>query len=245
MTPQEAQRVAELFDRLASLEGRPRDPEAEKLIASGLQQAPNAVYALVQTVLVQDEAVRNADARIRELEGGNSNDPQSGSFLDNMRDALFGGERPRGSVPQVRPQGAPMGVPPGFGTGSPRPDAPPAAQQQTPQQGGSFLGTAAAAAAGVIGGSLLLDSIRSMTGGNRHGVADTSAASSNSPWGGGDASSSDLAKEAGVNEVGRRGGRDHAAAQDDRQGLYDTAEADLDDDDVDTDFDIGGDSDFA
>jgi hypothetical protein len=241
MTPQEAQRVTELFDRLASLEGRPRDAEAEALIAQGLQQAPHAVYALVQTVLVQDEALRQADARIRELESGG--EAQGGGFLDSMRDALFGGDKPRGSVPPVRPQGTPMGVPPGFGTGAQRPDYPPA-QQQAPQQassGGSFLGTAAAAAAGVIGGSLLLDSIRSMTGGTRHGLADTSGSGA-SPWGGDKAASSDLAKDAGVGDIGHS--RDRADAQSEPQHAYDTAEADIDDDDVDMDFDLG-DSDFG
>lgn len=238
MTPQEAQRVAELFDRLASLEGRPRDPEAERLIADGLQQAPNAVYALVQTVLVQDEALRKADARIRELESGG--ETQSGGFLDSMRDALFGGERPRGSVPPVRPQGAPMGVPPGFGTGAQRPDMS-QAQPQAPQQGGSFLGTAAAAAAGVIGGSLLLDSIRSMMGGQRHGMADASAGSA-SPWSNDNASSGELAKDAGLGDVGR--GRERADAPSD-QHAYDTAAADFEDDDADADFDVGGDTDFG
>ena len=33
MTPQEQALVDELFDRLASLENAPRDPEAERLIA--------------------------------------------------------------------------------------------------------------------------------------------------------------------------------------------------------------------
>lgn len=241
MTPQEAQRVTELFDRLASLEERPRDPDAEALISQGLQQAPNAAYALVQTVLVQDEALRKADARIRELES--AGDTQSGGFLDSMRDALFGdNERPRGSVPRVRPQGAPMGVPPGFGAGSARPEQPPAQQQPPQQSGGSFLGTAAAAAAGVIGGSLLLDSIRSMTGGPRQGLADASSGDA-SPWGGDKASSSDLAKEAGVGDVGHS--RESAGAQGDQQQAYDTAEADFDDDDIDMDFDGGGDMDFG
>lgn len=237
MTPQEAQLVRELFDRLASLEGRPRDPDAEGLIAQGLQKAPNAAYALVQTVLVQDEALRKADARIRELESGG--EAQSGGFLDSMRDALFGGEQPRGSVPRVQPQGAPMGVPPGFGSGSARADVPP--QPQASQQGGSFLGTAAAAAAGVIGGSLLLDSIRSMTGGSRQGLADT--AGGNSPWDEKASSGGDLAKEAGVNDVGRE--RERPDAQGDQQQGYDTAEADYDDEDSDMDFDIGGDTDFG
>src|ERR1043165_9018360 len=69
MTPEEARLVTELFDRLATLEDAQRDPQAERLIKDGLRQAPNAPYALVQTVLVQDEALKRADARIRELEG--------------------------------------------------------------------------------------------------------------------------------------------------------------------------------
>src|SRR5689334_18399156 len=54
MTPQERQLIDDLFGRLAKLENAPRDPEAVAAIAQGLRQAPNAAYALVQTVLVQD-----------------------------------------------------------------------------------------------------------------------------------------------------------------------------------------------
>ena len=68
MTPQERQMVADLFDRLASLEGERRDPDAERMIREGLGHAPNAVYALVQSVLVQDEALKRANARIEALE---------------------------------------------------------------------------------------------------------------------------------------------------------------------------------
>ena len=68
MTPQEQELVNELFDRLAQLENNPRDPNAERLIADGLRDAPHAVYALVQTALVQDEALKRANARIEELQ---------------------------------------------------------------------------------------------------------------------------------------------------------------------------------
>src|SRR5258705_4694307 len=118
MTPAERQLVTELFDRLAALEDAPRDPDAERTIRDGLRQAPNAVYALVQTAIVQDEALKRADDRIRELEaqaGNGAEPPPSGGFLDNMRDSLLGRrDAPRaGSVPTVRPAGsAPMGAPP-------------------------------------------------------------------------------------------------------------------------------------
>src|SRR5262249_59354228 len=91
MTPEERNLVIELFDRLATLEDAPRDAEAERLIRDGLRQAPNASYALVQTVLVQDEALKRADARIRELEsaGPSGAEPHDTSFLGGVRAQLF------------------------------------------------------------------------------------------------------------------------------------------------------------
>jgi len=68
MTPQERQLIDELFERLSRLEGTPRDPEASAAIAQGLRSAPNALYPLVQTVLVQDEALKRANHHIQELE---------------------------------------------------------------------------------------------------------------------------------------------------------------------------------
>ena len=105
MTPQEQELVKELFDRLAQLESNPRDPSAERLIADGLRDAPHAVYALVQTALVQDEALKRANARIEELQaqiGGEER--QHGGFLDSVRDAVLGRREPRGSVPSVHSQ---------------------------------------------------------------------------------------------------------------------------------------------
>ena len=105
MTPQEQALVNELFDRLAKLESSSRDRDAERLIADGMRQAPHAVYALVQTALVQDEALKLANARIEELQAqvGGQEQPQGG-FLDNMRDAVLGRSEPRGSVPSMRSQ---------------------------------------------------------------------------------------------------------------------------------------------
>src|SRR5215475_10737045 len=102
MTPQERQLVDDLFDRLAQLERSPRDAAAERAIADGLTRAPNAMYPLVQTVLVQDEALKRADARIRELSGEDAGESASGGFLDNMRNALAG-RTGTTSVPRVRP----------------------------------------------------------------------------------------------------------------------------------------------
>ena len=115
MTPQERQLVDDLFDRLSKLETAPRDPDAAAAISQGLRRAPNAVYALVQTTLVQDEALKRAHDRIQELEGGEPEQAQSGGFLDSMRDAIFGQNQSRGSVPNVRPPE--MGSRPAWNTG--------------------------------------------------------------------------------------------------------------------------------
>ena len=213
MTPQERQLVSELFDRLSSLENNNRDPDAERVITQGFQRAPNAAYALVQTVLVQDEALKRAEAHIRELEGGAPE--QQGGFLDSMRDVFIGRTQQgngRGSVPSF---GGNAGgskwnsglVGGGFQNNPPPQPAQQNYAQQEPQRGGgSFLGTAAAAAAGVIGGSILFNSLGSMFG-NRGGqaFASPSEGERGSPWGS-DSSNSDLAKDAGLGDIGGRGG---------------------------------------
>src|SRR5882757_4333963 len=97
MTPEERKLVTDLFDRLATVEDAQRDPDAERLMKDGLRQAPNALYALVQTVLVQDEALKRADGRIRELEQTLDDidqqqqpPPRDTSFLGGVRDSLLG-----------------------------------------------------------------------------------------------------------------------------------------------------------
>ena len=271
MTPQERQLVDDLFDRLAKLESAPRDPNAASAIAQGLQKAPNAVYALVQTVLLQDEALKRANDHIQELEAA-ANAPQqqgqSGGFLDSMRDAIFGPGQGQGQ-PQGQSQGQPHGsvpnVPPPQPSSRPVWNSGQVLQQSSPgydqgrfgqpqygQYGGSpygqsygappfggggggssFLGTAAAAAAGVVGGSLLLNSIRGMMGGSHQGFADAGGLGDRaaSPWS--DQSNSSLARDAGVDDVGRSGRSDDNS----NQGLFDQASYDDQRDDMAADAD--------
>ena len=259
MTPQERQLVDDLFDRLSKLEGAPRDPDAAAAIAQGLRSAPNAVYALVQTVLLQDEALKRANSRIQELEAGGAGEQrQSGGFLDSMRETIFGQER--GSVPNVRPpdlasrptwnSGQVLQQAQGPAPYNQGPFGQPYGALQAPMGGGggSFLGTAAAAAAGVVGGSLLLGSIRSMMGGGSHqSFGDTAGlgdkATGQTPWS--DQSGSGLAREAGINDIGSSG---RGADDNSRAGLFDSAsnDDDHDDNDLDSDdFDGDGDSDYA
>lgn len=262
MTPQERQLVDELFDRLSKLENAPRDPDAIAAISDGLRKAPGAVYALVQTTLLQDEALRRAHNRIQELEAAHAPEqPQSGGFLDTMRDTLFGSSPSRSSVPNVPPRdqrpvwnsGQTMQqAQPGYGQ-------PPYGQAYGQGQGygqgyggppvggggGSFLGTAAAAAAGVVGGSLLLSSIRGMmSGGSHQAFGDTTIIEERgggSPWSGGDQSGGSLARDAGLDDIGSN--RD--SRQDSQQGLFDQASNDRDDNDQDDDNNDNGNMDMA
>jgi hypothetical protein len=268
MTPQERQLIDDLFSRLEKLEATPRDTEAEAAIMAGLRRAPNAVYALVQTALLQDEALKHAAARIEQLEAGER--PQNqGSFLDSLRGSLFGGNAPssQGSVPSVPPSNPnarpvwnsgqvlgqdgyadPRGAPGGYaqpGYGAP----------QAQGGGSSFLGTAAAAAAGMIGGSILMNSFRGL-GGVGGGQQQSFGNTNTNPWGGSSGSSNDaLARDAGINDVGKN---NSSGIEDRRQSFADQAQdaqQDRDDDqdqyqdDDDGDFDDGGfdsdDSDYA
>jgi hypothetical protein len=248
-------------------------------MAQGLRSAPNAVYALVQTVLLQDEALKRAHHHIEELEAASeAGQPQqqSGGFLDSMRDAVFG--QGHGSVPNVPPPGA--GSRPVWNSGQVMQQAqyPGSGQSQYPGPGqygggqysqgpygqpyggpqgpvgaamggggGSFLGTAAAAAAGTIGGSLLLNSIRGMMGGSRAGFGDPATVVNEkvineSPWGS-DQSGSNLARDAGVNDVDSADKRFDDNSRDDnsRNGFFDnTSDDDRDDSNLNSD-DFGND----
>jgi uncharacterized protein len=143
MQQQERDLIADLFGRLQQYENQPRDAEAERLIASYVARQPASPYLLVQTALVQEEALKQARARIAELEGKASG---QGSFLGNAPRP-----GPWGSAAAQAPQPAP---------------APASPWGQAPQAagGGGFLRSALATAAGVAGGALLFEGIRNMFG---------------------------------------------------------------------------------
>jgi len=294
MTPQERQLVDDLFDRLSKVENAPRDPDANAAIAQGLRNAPNAVYALVQTVLLQDEALKRANSRIQELEQARAPEQsQSGGFLDSMRGAIFGqGQsqgQSQGSVPNVPPpppsrpvwnsgqvlqqsqgsdpydqgqhgqgaygqgaygqgsygQGSYGQGSYGQGYAGGQPYGGPQSPSPFGGGGGSFLGTAAAAAAGMVGGSLLLNGIRSMMGGSHHQAFGDSTAIGDraaSPWS--DQSSSSLAQDAGIKDIGLaqdRGGDSQRAGLLDRTSNDDDDRDDMDQDSDDFGDDNGGD----
>jgi len=192
MTPEERDLISGLFDRMRGMGSIDKDREAEDFIARSVRQTPDAAYMMVQTVLVQENALQQAgdriedlEDRVRELERGQ---PQAaaqggGSFLGG----IFGGgrsqEEPRSSsVPPIGSRREPSRYDEPQGGGSPWGQQRSGAfGQGTPMQqqggGGGFLRGAMTTAAGVAGGMLLANSLSGMMGGNASGKAQASEAS--------------------------------------------------------------------
>jgi hypothetical protein len=190
MSPEERQMLNELFERVRSQAGAPRDHDAENFIADAVRAQPYAPYLFAQAVLVQEQALKGADQKIKDLEARLAQaqaQPQpapqgGGSFLGG----LFGGGASHQQ--QQAPAPGPSGPSP---WGQPQPQQPPqqgspwgGPQQQAapPQQGspwggpqaaapggGGFLKGAMGAAAGVAGGVLLADSLKGLFGGGQSG----------------------------------------------------------------------------
>lgn len=158
MQQQERELISGLFDRLKPFESQPRDGEADQFIRGLAAQQPASAYLLVQTVLVQEQALKAAQERIAELEAKTAAEPPATapSFLGSAaRPGPWGAAAPRTSVPSTVPS-----------TRSPLQAAVSPQQQQPPAAGGSFLRTAMMTAAGVAGGALLFEGIRNLMGSN-------------------------------------------------------------------------------
>jgi uncharacterized protein len=170
MTPDERQLITGLFDRMRGYDLPQKDREAEALINQSVRATPDAPYMLVQSVLVQEQAleaanarVQELEARVRELEGPPQPQQSGGSFLGG----LFGAARPdterrTGSVPAI---GSRAGGQPSTQTPRPQPWPEPQQQAASGGGGGGFMRSAMTTAAGVAGGMLLAEGIRNMLGG--------------------------------------------------------------------------------
>ncbi len=213
MTPQERELLEGLFSRIRTAPAGARDLEADAFISEQVRQSPQAAYLLSQTVIVQEEALKAAAAKIEEMtaqleDAQRSAQEQPSSFLGGIGKSMFGGQDQssapaRGSVPSAggaRDFGgynteAPR---PGSGIGMPNVPAPGSRWTQQgrpiagaePQQaagGGSFLKGALGAAAGVAGGMLLANSLSGLLKGsdNPLGIADAKGGQKSEPQGGG------------------------------------------------------------
>ena len=162
MNAHERSLIAGLFERIRGAEAAYRDPEAETFIADQVRRQPHAPYAMAQTLIVQNQSLEAAKARIEELEQRLRDDeasarPQASPWGPRAGDAMgapssFGGgdSGRRGYEPQQ-----PFGGPAGQGGQA----------YEQPSRGGGFLSGALQTAAGVAGGALLFQGLRSMFGG--------------------------------------------------------------------------------
>lgn len=152
MDNNDKQAIDALFGKLAQVEhqaGR-RDPEAEAFIGQQIARQPGAPYFMAQTIVVQEQALNAAQARIEALE---SRAPQSGGFLSR----LLGGGTAQ-PAPARRPQPMPAHSPAQAGPFQ-------SGGRAMPGQGGGFLAGAAQTAMGVAGGVLLGNAVMGMFGG--------------------------------------------------------------------------------
>jgi hypothetical protein len=189
MTPQERELITTLLARLrnAGAAGQQKDAEADALICQALREQPDMAYYLVQTVLIQDFSLSEAQNRITDLENQLAEAQSQKSSGTSFLGGLFGRsgparqEAPRGPQPVGPWSRGPQSAPPQYGQapgpgygqqgyGQPPGSPPPGPQaQQQPGGlmgggGGGFLRSAAATAAGVAGGALLFQGISSMFG---------------------------------------------------------------------------------
>ena len=197
MTPQERDLITTLLERLkdTTRSGQPKDPEADALIRQAMRDTPDVPYYLVQTVLIQDLSLHQAQNRIAELEQqlADASAQQirrapafsaacsAAASRRRRLAAQSGGPWSRG--PQVAaPPPQPGGYPPAGAASAVMPSkaipsraaacrvAAWAGMMGGGAGGGGFLRSAAATAAGIAGGALLFQGISSLFG---HGYANS------------------------------------------------------------------------
>lgn len=196
MSPEERELIEGVFERMRSVGQIEKDPQAEAHINASVRQIRDSAYMLVQTVVVQDQALQQSEARMQELEAmvnqlqaqleqAQAKQSAGGSFLGG----IFGGSKPApvaaapasspwgGSVPPVGRQSAGYSGP--AQGGSPWSGQSPQQggynqggyaqqpMQQAPQAaGGGFMRSALTTAAGVAGGVLVAGAIGNMMRGH-------------------------------------------------------------------------------
>lgn len=179
MTPQEKDLITTLLARLKNAGGQAKDPEADALIRQAMAEQPDAPYYLVQTVLIQDLSLHNAQQRIADLEKQLADAQQAAKpTVTSFLGGLFGSHPPAPAASSAPPAGpwtrapqmaaAPPAQPYGqggytqSGYGQPMPGG--GGFMGGGMGGGGFLRSAAATAAGIAGGALLFEGISSLFG---------------------------------------------------------------------------------
>lgn len=166
MTPQEQRLITELLDRLTQTSAPAKDADADQLIRKGVMENPDAPYLLVQTVLIQDMVLSQAQHRVAELEDQLAKAKAASSTQRSHGATSFLGRAfSRGSAP-------PAATAPGSNqsAASPASFGGAAAPSMMPSASSGFLRAAAATALGVAGGQLLFQGVESMFGQHAGGI---------------------------------------------------------------------------
>lgn len=146
MDSTERQVIDELFGKIRQAEGQsgPRDAEAEARIRQHVAQQPASHYYMAQAIIIQEQALAAANARIEQLERQLS-DRSAGGFLGGLFGA--GGSRPLPAEPSRADGWDPRVA---------------AYTHRHHGRSGGFLAGAMQTAVGVAGGVLLGSAIASM-----------------------------------------------------------------------------------
>ena len=155
MAPQEQQLITELFARLKQTPAQAKDADADQLIRKGVMENPEAPYLLVQTVLIQDMALSQAQYRVAELEHQLAEAKAASSAQPSQPIA-----------PASQPPAPPPAAAPGWNQSAANPASfgGAAAPGMMSSASSGFLRAAATTALGVVGGQLLFQGIQSMFG---------------------------------------------------------------------------------
>lgn len=156
MEQNDKQLILALSDRLRQAHPVPqKDEQAAALIRDAIGSQPESLYLLTQAVIVQEQALRQLQQQVANLQA-QVNQPRG----------LFG--RLFGSRPQPQPlyQQAPYQQAPYQQTAYQQPQY----QQPVYRSGPSFLGQAMTTAVGVAGGMMLFEGLNSMFNGASGGM---------------------------------------------------------------------------
>lgn len=162
MDTSDVRSIADLAEAIRNAAPVQKDPEAAQLIGQLIGSQPDALYFLVQTVLVQKEALA------AQAQGPGMAPPAA----------------PAGAAASAGPAGTQETRPRWGGLFGSRRTAPEGAPAPA-SDGGSFLKTAAAGAAGVAGGVLLAQGISGLFAppAGEHAAADEPGWDDDGDWG--------------------------------------------------------------
>lgn len=191
MSPSDTQLLHDFLGQLVQARGIQKDPEADALIQRAVAQQPDAAYLLVQRVLLMEQALDSAKARIAALESQLQQQQQQtrrGGFLDP--DSW--GNRRHASHPPSQHMHYQHAMPGSMGRGM--------GGFLRGGGGGGLLGSIAATAAGVAAGSFLFHGLDNLL--HDHDGNSGAHLLGGENLSGAELSGSALADQAGLNDIG-------------------------------------------